>query len=157
MIWNPSQLPTAWTLEHLLGKHSSEPFNPNIANVFFRAGMIESWGLGIEKMRQACLSRGLKAPRLREQAQGLWVEFGFPVSKKAPVETPVKARVETLVTTPAELLAFLQASPGASLAEVAVAIGKSVSAVERASARLTREGKLRFVGPRKSGRWEVLK
>ncbi len=157
VIWNNGRLQQGWTVATLRGKHASQPPNPDIANAFFRAGMIESWGLGIEKMRQACLSRGLKAPRLREEAQGLWVEFGFPVSNKAPVETPVKARVETLVKTPAKILAFLQASPGASLAEVAVAIGKSVSAVERASARLAREGKLRFVGPRKGGRWEVLK
>jgi ATP-dependent DNA helicase RecG len=72
-------------------------------------------------------------------------------------ETPGKTPVKTPVKTPAKILVFLQANPDSSLAEVAAAIGKSVSAVERASARLVREGKLRFVGPRKGGRWEVLK
>lgn len=43
-----------------------------------------------------------------------------------------------------------------TLAEVAATIGKSLSAVERASAKLTKEGCLRYVGPRKGGRWEVL-
>jgi len=44
MIWNPGELPLDWTVEKLLGKHASIPFNPDIANVFFRAGMIEAWG-----------------------------------------------------------------------------------------------------------------
>jgi ATP-dependent DNA helicase RecG len=33
-----------------MGKHPSCPFNPFLANAFFRAGYIESWGRGIEKI-----------------------------------------------------------------------------------------------------------
>ena len=33
---NPGVLPESWTLKRLLGKHPSEPFNPLIANAFFR-------------------------------------------------------------------------------------------------------------------------
>lgn len=43
-----------------------------------------------------------------------------------------------------------------TLAEVAHSIGKSTSAVERAVAKLVEQGRLRFVGPRKGGYWEVL-
>jgi hypothetical protein len=38
---------------------------------------------------------------------------------------------------------------------VAEAVGKSLSAVERASANLVRVGKLKYVGPKKGGHWEV--
>ncbi len=34
---NPGHLPEGWTLEHLIAKHASRPFNPDIANVFFRS------------------------------------------------------------------------------------------------------------------------
>jgi len=44
MIWNPGQLPPQWTVERLLTKHFSAPFNPDVANAFFRAGLVESWG-----------------------------------------------------------------------------------------------------------------
>ena len=47
--------------------------------------------------------------------------------------------------------------PATSLAEIVVAIGKSDSAVERASAGLVNEGRIKLVGPKKTGRWEVLK
>ena len=49
-FWNDGQLPDNWTVKQLMSKHASKPFNPLIANAFFRAGMIESWGRGIEKI-----------------------------------------------------------------------------------------------------------
>ena len=39
-----------WTPETLMRRHRSKPYNPNIANAFFRAGYVEAWGRGIEKM-----------------------------------------------------------------------------------------------------------
>ena len=53
-IWNCGTLPDEWTIKNLLGKHRSRPYNPDIANVFFRAGEIEAWGRGIERMILAC-------------------------------------------------------------------------------------------------------
>ena len=47
-VANCGQLPDNWTMENLLTKHPSRPFNPNIAYVFYLAGFIESWGRGIE-------------------------------------------------------------------------------------------------------------
>lgn len=75
MIWNAGQLPPSWTVEKLLGKHPSIPFNPDVANTFFRAGQIESWGRGIERMVQECRAAGAEPPALRHDATGLWVEF----------------------------------------------------------------------------------
>jgi ATP-dependent DNA helicase RecG len=34
MIWNYGQLPEGWTTDDLLQKHSSQPYNPDIANTF---------------------------------------------------------------------------------------------------------------------------
>ena len=48
MIWNPGQLPPDWKAENLLEKHESKPFNPDVAHAFFRAGLVESWGRGLE-------------------------------------------------------------------------------------------------------------
>ncbi len=75
MFWNNGRLPEGWTVERLLAKHASQPFNPDIANAFFRGGMIEAWGRGIEKMRAACESQGVPEPVLRVERTGMWVEF----------------------------------------------------------------------------------
>jgi ATP-dependent DNA helicase RecG len=44
IFWNEGQLPENWTIEKLLTKHPSKPYNPDIANALFRSGYIESWG-----------------------------------------------------------------------------------------------------------------
>lgn len=69
-----------------------------------------------------------------------------------PVETPVKTRVKT----DDQLLGVLAGQPTVTLAEAAAHLGKSVSAIERAARRLRDEGRLRYVGPQKGGRWEVI-
>lgn len=70
------------------------------------------------------------------------------VNGRTPVKTPVK--------TPDRIVELLREHPHMTLAEVAAQIGKSLRAVERAAAKLTSEGRLRYVGPRKGGHWEVL-
>lgn len=160
MLWNPGQLPPDWSLDRLLAKHASQPANPDVANVLFVAGKIESWGRGIDLIRNACKTQGTPAPRFECDSAGFWVEFAFP-----EVVEPIKTRVDTLVKTPvkvpvktpAEILRCLTANPSMTLAEVAVEIEKSLSAVERASARLVKDGKLKHVGPQKGGHWVVLK
>jgi ATP-dependent DNA helicase RecG len=47
-------------------------------------------------------------------------------------------------------------TPQMTLAEVAAVVGRSVRAVEMASGKLVKAGRLRFVGPQKGGHWEVL-
>lgn len=42
-IVNGGILPDGWTVETLLASHRSMPYNPDIANTFFRAGEIEAW------------------------------------------------------------------------------------------------------------------
>ena len=194
VLWNPGELPRDWTLERLMGKHPSAPYNPLIAGAFFRAGYIESWGRGIEKIKRECDEHGIAPPMLDSSLSGLMLTFHANPEHLAEgrsetetvsaldenagqtfegeetrVETPEEeeTRVETRVETPGEeetrvetsdrVMELLREDPCLTLAEIADRIGKSVSAVERASAKLTNEGRLRRVGPRKGGHWEVLK
>ena len=48
-VANVGVLPETWTINNLLGKHESRPYNPNVATVMYYAGFIESWGRGVEK------------------------------------------------------------------------------------------------------------
>lgn len=76
-IYNPGSLPEGWTLERLLGPHPSRPYNPDIANAFFWAGEIESWGRGIDRVLRACGRAGTPKPEIHLEPGGLWFEFGF--------------------------------------------------------------------------------
>ena len=65
--------------------------------------------------------------------------------------------VKTSVKTPVKILQLLQSHPEMTLAQVAANISKSLSAVERASSKLVKEGRLKYVGPQKGGHWELSK
>ncbi len=62
ILWNEGQLPENWTVEKLSQKHPSKPFNPDIANTFFRAGYIESWGRGTIKIITECKAHKIAPP-----------------------------------------------------------------------------------------------
>jgi ATP-dependent DNA helicase RecG len=74
-VWNPGHLPQGWTVDHLTSRHPSIPFNPLIANAFFRAGMIEAWGRGIQRIMDVCETSKVPVPKWRYESGGLRVEF----------------------------------------------------------------------------------
>lgn len=47
-ISNACVFPSDWTTENLMKTYNSRPYNPDLANTFFRAGYIESWGRGFK-------------------------------------------------------------------------------------------------------------
>lgn len=75
MIWNEGHLPEDWTINNLLKSHPSRPFNPDIANAFFRSGYVESWGRGISKMTELCVADGLPKPTYIVEGSDFWVAF----------------------------------------------------------------------------------
>lgn len=75
MIWNFGELPDDWTIKRLLAKHPSIPYNPDIANTFFRSGYVEAWGRGFTKMIEQCQKAGLPAPVYEDSMSGFWAVF----------------------------------------------------------------------------------
>src|SRR5690606_11725202 len=75
ILWNPGKLPVDIPLERLTKKHPSRPRNKHIAEAFFRAGYIESWGRGIEKILTAFQQAGLPEPIFEESWGGVMVTF----------------------------------------------------------------------------------
>ena len=73
------ELPQGYTVDTLLGEHSSRPRNKNIANVFYLAGFIESWGRGFDKVRKGFVAKGLPMPTLESKFGGLLVTIQRPV------------------------------------------------------------------------------
>jgi ATP-dependent DNA helicase RecG len=75
MIWNYGKLPENWTVEDLQDKHSSQPRNPDIATAFFRSGYVESWGRGMDKMRNLCLEAKIPLPKFSCKGNDFWIVF----------------------------------------------------------------------------------
>ncbi|MFI5124465.1 MAG: ATP-binding protein [Chitinophagales bacterium] len=74
-LLNPGKLPGSLTVDQLKEKHSSQPRNRLIADVFFMAGYIESWGRGIDIMMNGCKEYGLPEPVIAEEQGGISVAF----------------------------------------------------------------------------------
>ena len=72
-IWNEGELPIGYTQETLFGIHSSKPRNLNIANTFFKAGFIDTWGRGYKKIREGFEPAGIPMPKVENFCGGVRV------------------------------------------------------------------------------------
>jgi ATP-dependent DNA helicase RecG len=162
-IWNPAVLPEGWDLNDLLRRHASVPYNPNIANAFFRAGEIEAWGRGIERIFEACRRAETPAPELRLAGHDLWLEFSFaptylqavsPAGREEPFteaggRISVKTSVKTSAKTPQAVLELLRRNPQMTLADVAAHVGRTVRAVENGQCQAGQGGQTAVRRPAK--------
>jgi ATP-dependent DNA helicase RecG len=149
IFWNAGRLPDELSLELLQKKHPSIPYNPLVASAFFRAGYIEAWGRGIEKINNECKMAGVPAPEINYEFAGLMITFQARIGETGKIspETTPKTRGKTSGKTPDAILFLLDENPFLSIPEIAERINKSESAVERAIRKLREEGHLKRFGP----------
>ena len=62
-ISNRCVFPSGWTEDTLFSVHESKQLNPNIAVGFFRAGLVERFGSGIQKIVDFCKENGNPKPQ----------------------------------------------------------------------------------------------
>lgn len=72
-IWNLGTLPKELSAEDLKQAHGSYPRNPLIAQVFYKGGLIESWGRGTIKILEECKKHDLPEPEIKEVGGGVQV------------------------------------------------------------------------------------
>ena len=73
-IWNDGEMPEGLdSTDKLFMKHSSKPYNPKLANVFFMSGMIEAWGRGFDKIKEACTRYDGPLPEYNISKSGVMV------------------------------------------------------------------------------------
>lgn len=173
-IWNAARLTPGWSAEKLAAERSSRLRNPKIAYAFFRAGLIEAWGLGIRRMTDTCRELGSPTPTWRPEAGGNGLRVTFPFSEAyraadaaargtvAPRPTPKTARKQPEGGNSSRgladrILAFLRENPSASRREIAEALaGTTEGSVRYQLDKLKQSNRLRRVGPDRGGSWMVL-
>lgn len=103
------------TAEQLFLPHESLPWNPLIANVFYRRGIIEQWGRGTIKMVELTTSAGLPPPEIEDA--GGYVTVRFRPSRYVPPQRVGR----NLTERQQAILALLdQAGCGLALREIIV-------------------------------------
>lgn len=63
------------TVEDLFRSHDSMPWNPLMAAVFYKRGIVERWGRGTLKMAELAQQAGLPRPEVEEAASCVTVRF----------------------------------------------------------------------------------
>jgi ATP-dependent DNA helicase RecG len=160
-IWNSAELPESWTLEKLLGEHSSRPFNPSVANVFFRAGEIEAWGRGIQRIFEACHLAETPEPLIRYEPNDLWIEFPFAkgylaVLGKIGLDERLDERLdENLNERRAAIVRLMRENPAITVTQIGKILGISRTGADKNIQILKKNGWVRRVGSSRGGRWEV--
>lgn len=149
-----------WTVENLMDKHASRPYNPNIANVFYLAGFIESWGRGIEKICEACKADDLPVPEFTVNPGDIMVKFTAPEDRIVYGPGGVTDRVTDGVTDKVtdiekSILNELEIDPGYSYVDLAKKIGVSKKTIAEYIKSLKEKGIIRRIGNNKKGYWEI--
>ena len=156
LIWNPGQLPPSWTVAKLKGKHSSLPFNPTIANVFFRAGEIEAWGRGIERILAACHEAGFAEPEIEYEATGLWMKFLFsPEIVNLTEGGPRTGAGKMSGKMSGKIVELIRGNPSITIPELANLLQKTERTIERIFRKLKAEEIIVRIGSAKGGHWQV--
>ncbi len=161
-LWNDGNLPDDLPAEALLRPHASKPRNPLLAAACFKAGYIDAWGRGIEKMTHACESAGLPTPIFESNSGGVLATFTLHPASVEPVaskkHTPAveaqsgaQSRAESGAESSLDRLLNYVAEKPHSKSEIALHLGQKgvTGALNRIVKQLFEEGLIERTIPEK--------
>jgi ATP-dependent DNA helicase RecG len=160
IISNRCILPEGWTAETLMQPHDSIPYNPDIANVFYRAGYIETWGQGIQKICDECIALGADLPKYEIVGTGLRVYF--PALKSALIDQPKAPKHQNTDKHGAlddamvlKIIEKIKEQPDISQEALGESIGVTRRVVQKYINALKEAGRIERVGGKRYGHWKI--
>ena len=121
-VTSTGPLPFGLTPEQLFKPHPSQPWNPLIADVFYRRGIIEKWGSGTIKMAELITQAGLPALEIENSVNQVTVRF-----RQSRYVPPRRVEVDLTVRQQAILALLHDAEGGLALREIHRVLGDDVS------------------------------
>jgi len=148
VLWNEGVLPNALSIKKLKEKHPSKPRNKDIANIFFKAGYIETWGRGISMIIKACENYNIPEPVFKEIANG--VQLTFYKKKDVTKDVTKDKRVSNIIN-------IIAKKPDITVDEIAKIVLVNRRTILRDLDALLQNNVIKRIGGRKTGYWEVIK
>ena len=153
------------TPEMLFQPHESIPWNPLIADAFYRRGIIERWGRGTLKMAEVTTAAGLPLPEIEDAGGCVTVRFRHPASlvhlvveESTAVTDESVPQVRKLSEVQRNILDLLNQSdhpPALREIHARVPASASIRQVKRSLARLKELGLVEPTGRGASARWRL--
>ena len=170
-LWNYGLLPKELTPAMLMQKHSSFPRNHNIANAFYKAGFVESWGRGFKKIAEEFEKAKLPLPTIEEDCGGVMAviqrkTIGEIIQER---ESDVGVNVGNMSVTnvgniqESELTArqkfilnAIKSNPFVTAKQMSVTLSVTKRTIERDLSAMQKAGLIRHEGRVNAGTWVAL-
>ena len=154
IIFGNGGFPSDWTEDDLLKSHKSRPYNPNIAQTFFRAGFIEAWGSGIERIKDACKAENAEFPEFEKSGNDLTVIFKMKQNKNYTAnESSINGSINGSINS--TIVTLMRENPAITVPEIANNLNLAKTNIESKIRILKKNGVISREGPRKSGHWVI--
>lgn len=148
-ISNDCVFPSDWTADTLMQRHRSRPYNPSIANAFFRAGYVESWGRGIQKICESCESYGTAQPEYVVHSEDIMVKL----SALPQISNRQSGGLDGGLAD--KIIAELIENPKITQKELADNTDIPLRTIQRTLKELRENGVIERKGGKRFGYWEV--
>ncbi|MCR4331134.1 MAG: winged helix-turn-helix transcriptional regulator [Sulfuricaulis sp.] len=124
--------------------NESKPWNPWIASVFYRRGLIETWGRGTLKIAGLMQEAELPAPDLKDNAGFVTLTFILPASAAPRIQGSdlEKTSGKTPGKTSGKILDAVRQNPQVTIPELSAQIGVTTRSIERNLRKLQDEKRL---------------
>lgn len=152
-IANCCAIPFGLTSDKFMSQHGSVPFNSKIAGVFFRAGYIESWGRGIQKICEACESLDAEKPKYNISGADIMVMFKALQSAIIPDSKWSNGGINGGLAN--KIIDNIRLNGFVTVTEISNIVGIPKRTVEREMKNLRESGCIVRKGSNRNGHWEV--
>ncbi len=168
-VWNDGKFPDEIAKQDLFKKHYSKPYNPLIAQTFFKAGFIESWGRGFEKIKKECEEYESPLPEVEIKSSGVMVKCvpskiymdllnemkGKNVLDNVSVNVPVNVSVN-LKKIEEEIMKKIIDNPYITQQQMADKLKVNRKTIQRGLNSLKEKNIIERIGSDRKGYWKIL-
>ena len=167
-VWNDGKFPEELSTQNLFEKHYSKPYNPLIAQTFFKAGFIESWGRGFEKIKKECEQYNTPIPEIEIKSSGVMIkcnpskiytqllnEMNTKNSNSNFANNFTDNFTNRFTDVEINILETIKNEPTISQAKLSERIGVSKRTITNNMNNLQKRQIIERVGNNKSGYWKI--
>ena len=166
-IMSRGSLPENQTMEGFFNG-DSVPVNPKLSEIFMQLHISEKTGRGVPTITQ---KYGREAFEFRENSIVVTIPFNWINVKEQRSEyefsympggiirdsSAINKEIVFLSRTKRIIISLMEQDPNITIPEIALELGLSKPAIDKAIASLKKDGFIRRIGPNKNGSWMVIK
>lgn len=157
-LWDDGFLPDGMIPDDLLKPHKSKPRNKLISAAFYRAGFIETWGRGIEKVCNAFDDAKMRRPVFEFTCGGLNTIIYRP---NDTINDTTNDTINDTINDPVndrqkQILKYISTNPQITTLELIEKLNVSKPTIKRDLRILSNLGFIARVGANKNGYWKIL-